>query len=93
MLQTFLYSLTKNKKYLKKPNTKANGDIFSGSRDVGPWYGIHDLYFYGTMNDCYTYSYSGQCAFLDGNGLVDRTNVDNSVVVKEIEMYQIIFKQ
>jgi hypothetical protein len=91
--KTFLYSLTKNKKYVKKPNTKANGDIFSGSRDVGPWFGIHDLYFYGTMNDCYTYKYSGQCAFLDGNGLVDRTNVDNSVVIKEIEMYQVIFKQ
>ena len=91
--KTFLYSLTKNKKYLRKPNTSANGDIFSGSRDVGPWFGIHDLYFYGTMNDLYTYKYSGQCAFLDGNGLVDRSNVDNSVAVKEIEMYEVIFKQ
>jgi cell division protein FtsL len=91
--KTFLYSLTKNKKYVKKPNAPANGDIFSGSRDVGPWFGIHDLYFYGTMNDLYTYKYSGQCAFLDGNGLVDKTSIDNSVVVKEIEMYQIIFKQ
>ena len=45
------------------------------------------------MNDCYSYKFSGQCAFLDGNGLVDRTNVDNSIVVKEIEMYQVIFKQ
>ena len=91
--KTFLYSLTKNKKYVKKPNAPANGDIFSGSRDVGPWFGIHDLYFYGTMNDLYTYKYSGQCAFLDGNGLVDRSNVDNSVAVKEIEMYEVIFKQ
>ena len=91
--KTFIYSLTKNKKYVKKPNAVANGDIFSGSRDVGPWFGIHDLYFYGTMNDLYTYKYSGQCAFLDGNGLVDRTSIDNSVVVKEVEMYQVIFKQ
>jgi len=91
--KTFLYSLTKNKKYVKKPSAYTHGDIFSGSRDVGPWFGIHDLYFYGTMNDCYSYKFSGQCAFLDGNGLVDRTNVDNSIVVKEIEMYQVIFKQ
>jgi hypothetical protein len=89
--KTFLFSLTKNKKYLRKNNIHYNGDIFSGSRDVGPWFGIHDLYFYGTMNDCYTYKYSGQCAFLDGNGLVDRTNVDNSVHVKEVELYQVIF--
>ena len=91
--KTFLFSLTKNKKYLRKPNIKYNGDIFSGSRDVGPWFGIHDLYFYGTMNDVYTYKYSGQCAFLDGNGLVDRTNVDNSIGVKEVELYQIIFRE
>ena len=89
--KTFLFSLTKNKKYLRKNNIHYNGDIFAGSRDVGPWFGIHDLYFYGTMNDCYTYKYSGQCAFLDGNGLVDRTNVDNSVHVKEVELYQVIF--
>jgi hypothetical protein len=91
--KTFLFSLTKNKKYLRKENIKYNGDIFSGSRDIGPWFGIHDLYFYGTMNDLYSYKYSGQCAFLDGNGLVERTNIDNSVVVKEVELYQIIFKQ
>ena len=91
--KTFLFSLTKNKKYLRKPNIKYNGDIFSGSRDVGPWFGIHDLYFYGTMNDVYSYKYSGQCAFLDGNGLVDRTNVDNSIGVKEVELYQIIFRE
>ena len=90
--KTFLFSLTKNKKYLRKQNTNAN-DIFSGSRDVGPWFGIHDLYFYGTMNDLYSYKFSGQCAFLDGNGLVDSNNIDNSVVVKEIELYQIIFRQ
>ena len=44
------------------------------------------------MKDLYTYKYSGQCAFLDGNGLVDQTSIDNSVVVKEVEVYQIIFK-
>ena len=91
--KTFLFSLTKNKKYLRKPNIKYNGDIFSGSREVGPWFGIHDLYFYGTMNDVYTYKYSGQCAFLDGNGLVDRTNIDNSIGVKEVELYQILFRE
>jgi hypothetical protein len=91
--KTFLFSLTRNKKYMRKSNIHYNGDIFSGSRDVGPWFGIHDLYFYGTMNDLYSYKYSGQCAFLDGNGLVERTNIDNSVVVKEVELYQIIFKQ
>ena len=91
--KTFLFSLTKNKKYLRKDNINFNGDIFSGSRDVGPWFGIHDLYFYGTMNDLYSYKYSGQCAFLDGNGLVERTSVDNSIVVKEVELYQIIFRQ
>jgi hypothetical protein len=91
--KTFLFSLTKNKKYFRKPNIQFNGDIFSGSRDVGPWFGIHDLYFYGSMNDCYSYKYSGQCAFLDGNGLVDKTSIDNSIVVKEVEVYQIIFRE
>lgn len=91
--KTFLFSLTRNKKYMRKSNIKYNGDIFSGSRDIGPWFGIHDLYFYGTMNDLYSYKYSGQCAFLDGNGIVDRTGVDNSIVVKEVELYQIIFRQ
>ena len=91
--KTFLFSLTRNKKYMRKSNIKYNGDIFSGSRDVGPWFGIHDLYFYGTMNDLYSYKYSGQCAFLDGNGIVDRTGVDNSIAVKEVELYQIIFRQ
>ena len=91
--KTFLFSLTRNKKYMRKSNIHYNGDIFSGSRDVGPWFGIHDLYFYGTMNDLYSYKYSGQCAFLDGNGLVDRTNIDNSIGVKEVELYQIIFRE
>ncbi len=90
--KSFLFSLTRNKKYERKTNIKYTGDIFSGSRDVGPWYGIHDLYFYGTMNDCYSYKYSGQCLFLDGNGIVDRTNFDNSIGVKEVELYQIIFR-
>ena len=91
--KTFLFSLTRNKKYVRKSNINYNGDIFSGSRDIGPWFGIHDLYFYGTMNDLYSYKYSGQCAFLDGNGIVDRTSIDNSIVVKEVELYQIIFRQ
>lgn len=91
--KSFLFSLTRNKKYFRKTNIQFNGDIFSGSRDVGPWFGIHDLYFYGTMNDCYSYKYSGQCAFLDGTGLVERTSIDNSIVVKEVEVYQIIFRQ
>ena len=91
--KTFLFSLTRNKKYMRKSNIHYNGDIFSGSRDVGPWFGIHDLYFYGTMNDCYSYKYSGQCAFLDGNGIVDRTDVDNSIRVKEVELYEIIFDE
>ena len=91
--KTFLFSLTRNKKYMRKSNINYNGDIFSGSRDIGPWFGIHDLYFYGTMNDLYSYKYSGQCAFLDGNGLVDRTNIDNSIGVKEVELYQIIFRE
>ena len=90
--KTFLFSLKKNKKYYRKSNIKYNGDIFSGARDIGPWFGIHDLYFYGTMKDLYTYKYSGQCAFLDGNGLVEQTSIDNSVAVKEVEVYQIIFK-
>ena len=90
--KTFLFSLNKNKKYYRKNNIKYNGDIFSGTRDVGPWFGIHDLYFYGTMKDCFTYKYSGQCLFLDGNGLVEQTSIDNSVPVKEVEVYQIIFK-
>jgi hypothetical protein len=91
--KTFLFSLTRNKKYYRKTNIKYNGDIFSGSREIGPWFGIHDLYFYGTMNDCYSYKYSGQCLFLDGNSLVDKTTIDNSVVVKEVEVYQIIFRE
>lgn len=93
--KTFLFSLTRNKKYLRKSNIDFTytADIFSGSRNVGPWFGIHDLYFYGTMNDCYSYKYSGQCSFLDGNGLVERTGVDNSIVVKEVELYQIIFRE
>ena len=91
--KSFLFSLTRNKKYFRKNNIQFNGDIFSGSRDVGPWFGIHDLYFYGTMNDCYSYKYSKQCAFLDGNGIVDKTSIDNSIVVKEVEAYQIIFRE
>ena len=91
-LKTFLFSLQKNKKYVRKSNMFFNGDIFSGERDIGPWFGIHDLYFYGTMKDCFTYKYSGQCLFLDGNGLVEQTSIDNSVPVKEVEVYQIIFK-
>ena len=79
--------------YKEESNIKYNGDIFSGSRDIGPWFGIHDLYFYGTMNDLYSYKYSGQCAFLDGHGLVDRTNIDNSIGVKEVELAQIIFRE
>ena len=90
--KTFLFSLNKNKKYYRKSNIKYSGDIFSGERDIGPWFGIHDLYFYGTMKDCFTYKYSGQCLFLDGNGLVEQTSIDNSVVIKEVEVYQIIFK-
>ena len=90
--KTFLFSLQKNKKYTKKNNVKYNGDIFAGEREVGPWFGIHDLYFYGTMKDCYTYKFSGQCLYLDGNGLAEQTNIDNSVPVKEVEVYQIIFK-
>ena len=93
--KTFLFSLTRNKKYLRKSNIDFTytADIFSGSRNIGPWFGIHDLYFYGTMNDCYSYKYSGQCSFLDGNGLVERTGIDNSIVVKEVELYQIIFRE
>ena len=91
--KTFLFSLNKNKKYYRKNNIQFSGDIFSGTREIGPWFGIHDLYFYGTMNDCYSYKYSGQCAFLDGTGLVERTSIDNSIVVKEVEVYQIIFRQ
>jgi len=91
--KTFLFSLKKNKKYYRKNNIQFNGDIFSGSREIGPWFGIHDLYFYGTMNDCYSYKYSGQCAFLDGTGLVEKTSIDNSIVVKEVEVYQIIFRE
>ena len=91
--KTFLFSLDKNKKYYRKNNIQFSGDIFSGTREIGPWFGIHDLYFYGTMNDCYSYKYSGQCAFLDGTGLVERTSIDNSIVVKEVEVYQIIFRQ
>ena len=90
--KTFLFSLKKTKKYYRKNNIKYSGDIFSGARDIGPWFGIHDLYFYGTMKDLYTYKYSGQCLFLDGNGLVEQTNIDNSVPVKEVEVYQIKFK-
>ena len=90
--KTFLFSLTKNKKYYRKTNIKYSGDIFSGEREIGPWFGIHDLYFYGTMKDCYSYKYSGQCLFLDGNGLVEETSIDNSVGVKEVEVYQVIFK-
>ena len=90
--KTFLFSLNKNKKYYRKSNIKYSGDIFSGERDIGPWFGIHDLYFYGTMKDCFTYKYSGQLLFLDGNGLVEQTSIDNSVPVKEVEVYQIIFK-
>ena len=90
--KTFLFSLQKNKKYYRKSNMRYSGDIFSGERNVGPWFGIHDLYFYGTMKDCFTYKYSGQCLFLDGNGLVEQTSIDNSVPVKEVEVYQIIFK-
>ena len=91
--KTFLFSLKKNKKYYRKNNIQFNGDIFSGSREIGPWFGIHDLYFYGTMNDCYSYKYSGQCAFLDGTGLVEKTSIDNSIIVKEVEVYQIIFRE
>ena len=91
--KTFLFSLDKNKKYYRKNNIQFSGDIFSGTREIGPWFGIHDLYFYGTMNDCYSYKYSGQCAFLDGTGLVEKTSIDNSIVVKEVEVYQIIFRQ
>ena len=91
-LKTFLFSLQKNKKYVRKSNMFFNGDIFSGERDIGPWFGIHDLYFYGTMKDCFTYKYSGQYLFLNGNGLVEQTSIDNSVPVKEVEVYQIIFK-
>jgi len=91
--KTFLFSLNKNKKYYRKNNIQFSGDIFSGTREIGPWFGIHDLYFYGTMNDCYSYKYSGQCAFLDGTGLVEKTSIDNSIVVKEVEVYQIIFRQ
>jgi len=90
--KTFLFSLQKNKKYYRKSNMRYSGDIFSGERNIGPWFGIHDLYFYGTMKDCFTYKYSGQCLFLDGNGLVEQTSIDNSVPVKEVEVYQIIFK-
>ena len=44
------------------------------------------------MKDCFTYKYIGQCLFLDGNGLIEQTSIDNSVPVKEVEVYQIIFK-
>ena len=70
------------------------GIFFLGKETLGHGLGftIHDLYFYGTMKDCFTYKYSGQCLFLDGNGLVEQTSIDNSVPVKEVEVYQIIFK-
>ena len=91
--KTFLFSLNRNKKYIRKTKFEQtfNGDIFSGSKEIGPWFGIHDLYFYGTMHDCYSYKNSGQCAFLDGNGIVDKSTIDNSIPIKEVEIYEITF--
>ena len=49
--KTFLFSLQKNKKYVRKSNMFFNGDIFSGERDIGPWFGIHDSRFIFLWND------------------------------------------
>ena len=90
--KTFVLTFRKTKNIPEKIISNIM-EIYSLEKDKsGPWLGIHDLYFCGTMTDWYTYSYSGKSLFLEGNELAEQTNFDKSIPVKEIEVYQIIFK-
>ena len=85
--KTFLFSLNKNQKFEKKYNKYNNRDIYSGS-NFGPYFGYDDLYFNSSMKNCYSWK-SSQYSFLNDKDLAN--NNENSIEVKEVEVYKLIF--
>ena len=86
--ETFLFSLNKNQKFVKKFNQHNNRNIYSGNSNYGPLFGFYDLYFYNSMKICYSYKGS-QYSFLNDKDLAN--NKDDSFEVKEVEVYKLIF--
>ena len=86
---TFLFSFNNNQKFNKKDSQSRNRDIYSGDPVNGPYFGNCDLYFYGSMKECYSYKGS-QYSFLNDKDLANNKNA--LFEVKEVEVYKLIFK-
>ena len=86
--ETFLFSLSKNMKYEKKYNPINNRDIVCGT-SYGPYFGLNDLLFKNTMKYCQSYKGS-QFSFLDKKSFSNNKN--NTIEVKEVEVFQIYFE-
>ena len=82
--KTFLFSLTKNKIFIKKNNK--DRDISCG-KDNGPIFGGNDFYFYPTLKKYYSHS---SYYFLDNKDLAD--NEKDDFEVKEVEIYKCLFE-
>ena len=86
--ETFLFSLSKNMKYEKKYNPINNRDIVTGI-SYGPYFGLNDLIFKNTMKYCKSYKGS-QFSFLNEKSFSNNKN--NTIEVKEVEIFQIYFE-
>ena len=86
--ESFLFSLSKNMKYEKKYNPTNNRDIVCGT-SYGPYFGLNDLIFKNTMKYCKSYK-GTQFSFLDDKSFSNNKN--NTIEVKEVEVFQIYFE-
>ena len=84
--ETFLFSLTKKKKFKKKEDKLNERDIYS-SKQYGPDFGGNDFYFNPTLKKCTSCS---PYYFLNNKDLAD--NKENTFEVKEVEIYKISFE-
>ena len=84
---TFLFSLTKKKKF-SKPNNNNTYSIYC-LNTYGPWfenYGFQENY---TMKECKFQTGNG---FLNANEIIPNENKNKYFKIKEVEVYKIIFE-
>ena len=82
---TFLFYLTKNKKFKKREDESNGRDVFCGS-NYGPFFGRNDFYFRTTLKTGYSH---GPFYFLNNKDLAD--NKENQFDVREVEIYKVSF--